>query len=543
MKIRKPDSLTVFTEDKSYFKANTDFIEVNDINLSLNLKDNELGVRISGDKTPLKYLRLRWNFSDEEKRHDPIKILGDNYERGYSDLRWAGIEPERMMPWYMLVSNGSDRIRDTAGRHTEGFGVKVQCNAIITWQYDEAGISMWADIRNGGMGVILSRKSLDVCSVVFRDYYDMSAFDAGRRFCRAMCPTTKLADHKVYGSNNWYYAYGKSSREDILSDTEIVVAQCKGISNLPYMVIDDGWQVNNTEAPWTGRDNFGDMKTLADEMKHMNVRPGIWVRYLANTHHVIPEATDEWMIDRGERKVVLDPSHPDVIEYVKKVTRTIREWGYDLIKHDYSACDTFGGFAPLQYVGNQYARDGWHFYDRSKTTAQITVEFYRAIREAAGDDCVIIGCNTISHLCAGMCELNRTGDDTSGHDWKRTRKMGVNTLAFRMIQNGIFYMADADCVGIQGPIPWELNKKWLDILSKSGSPLFVSCKPGVLNEKETEELREAWKINSVQENDCRPLDWMENMYPAHWLIDGKEEYYNWFTEEGIDSFDPNAPRR
>lgn len=538
MKLRMPDHISVFTDKEAIKTPFTELFTEKDIKLHLNIINDELNVRISADKTPLKYIRLRWNFRTEEKRNEPIKILGDTYERGYADLRWAGIEPERMMPWYILVSNGSDSLKDVKGRYTEGFGVKVQCFSVVTWQYDEAGVSMWADIRCGGEGVILSGKMLDVCSVVFGEFRDISAFDAGREFCKLMCPTAKLPNHKVYGSNNWYYAYGKSSREDILNDTRIVSEQCRGLKNIPYMVIDDGWQKYNTEAPWTSRDNFGDMKTLADEMRAMNVRPGIWVRYLANAKREIPEATDEWMIDRYGKKEMLDPSHPDVIEYVKKVTREIRSWGYELIKHDYSAFDTFGGFAPLKYLENQYARDGWHFYDRSKTTAQITVEFYRAIIEAAGDDCVIIGCNTISHLCAGMYELNRTGDDTSGSDWNRTRNFGVNTLAFRLIQNGIFYMADADCVGIMGPIPWKLNRLWLDILSKSGSPLFVSCKPGVLNEKEIEELKEAWAVNSVQENDARPLDWMENQFPAHWLIDGKEVYYNWYSEEGIDSFRP-----
>ena len=167
------------------------------------------------------------------------------------------------------------------------------------------------------------------------------------------------------------------------------------------------------------------------------------------------------------------------------------------------------------------------------------MDFYRAVREAAGDDCVIIGCNTISHLCAGMYELNRTGDDTSGFDWSRTRCMGVNTLAFRLIQNGIFYMADADCVGITGAIPWSLNRLWLDALARSGSPLFVSCKPGVLNDAELDELKAAWAVNSVQRNETRPLDWMENEYPEVWLIDGEEVRYNWYEADGIASFNPN----
>ena len=119
---------------------------------------------------------------------------------------------------------------------------------------------------------------------------------------------------------------------------------------------------------------------------------------------------------------------------------------------------------------------------------ELIIKFYQTIKEAAGENCIILGCNTVSHLCAGMYEVNRTGNDTSGFEWAKTRMCGVNALAFRLIQNGIFYMADADCVGITGAIPWELNRMWLDILARSGSPLFVSCKPGVLNDNEISEL-------------------------------------------------------
>lgn len=541
MKLRLPDWYTIYTEkdergcDQITCGYEPD-IPLGDVHLSVDDNGDAMTLRITADTTPLKYIKLRYNFTEAEKRNDGIHILGDDFERGYSNLRWAGIEPERTMPWYMLVSNGSDRNSDVTGRFTEGFGVRVQCNAIVTWQYDAAGITMWADIRNGGSGVLLGGRTLDVCDIVFGEYRNMSAFDAGREFCRMMCPETKLADHKVYGSNNWYYAYGKSSHGEILGDTKIVADQCAGLENIPYMVIDDGWQKYNCDAPWTvGNERFPDMKKLASEMRELGVRPGIWIRYLIDGHYEIPECKPEWRLER--EKEILDPSHPEVIDYVKRITKMLREWGYDLIKHDYSTRDIFGmyGFS----MTTQITKDGWHFWDRSRTSAEIVLDFYRAVREAAGDDCVIIGCNTISHLCAGMYELNRTGDDTSGFDWSRTRCMGVNTLAFRLIQNGIFYMADADCVGITGKIPWKLNRLWLDVLAKSGSPLFVSCKPGVLNESELDELKEAWTVNSVQANDARPLDWMENEYPEVWLIDGEEVRYNWYEDMGIGSFNPN----
>ena len=49
-------------------------------------------------------------------------------------------------------------------------------------------------------------------------------------------------------------------------------------------------------------------------------------------------------------------------------------------------------------------------------------------------------------------QINRTGDDTSGLQWERTRQIGINALAFRLPQNGSFYATGADCAGISDTI-------------------------------------------------------------------------------------------
>lgn len=253
-------------------------------------------------------------------------------------------------------------------------------------------------------------------------------------------------------------------------------------------------------------------------------------------HDVKVEAEHpDWLLSQGEgyhhpeRTPVLDPSHPEVKEYLRSVLKKIKGWGYELLKHDYTTFDLFGAFG-YDLNATVTLQHNWSFYDNTKTSAEIVLDLYRLIREET-QEMVIIGCNTITHLCAGFVEVNRIGDDTSGKVWTRTRAMGVNSLAFRLPQNGRFYMIDADCVGIlEHNIPWELNRQWLDLLARSGSPLFVSCQKGILSEKQENEVKKAFSISSVQKNKAIPQDWEYNTIPQKWIIDGELTEYDWFLQ-------------
>ena len=55
--------------------------------------------------------------------------------------------------------------------------------------------------------------------------------------------------------------------------------------------------------------------------------------------------------------------------------------------------------------------------------------------------------------------------------------MGVNTLAFRLPQHNRFFAVDADCVPCTPQTPWELNQRFLDLVARSGTALFVSVDP------------------------------------------------------------------
>ena len=517
--IRTPDTVCVICENHNL-----------DARVHTQIQNRELSVLLTADQSYPEYIRLRWNHHCK----DSLQIMGDTWERAYADMQWHGICEDDFMPWYFLA---------TDGHQTVGCGVMVRPNSFVSFQCDSRGVTAWLDVRCGTRGVQLHGRTLAVCTIVSETYQAISPFAAAKAFCQVMSPSPRLPKEPVYGSNNWYYAYGNSSREDILRDAELLANLTQSNSNRPYMVIDDGWQVNKCAGPWTPNSKHTDMAEIVQEFHKKNVKAGLWFRPLHDK--AVETAHPQWRLvksdlggiarpdwlqqEDGKYLAYLDPSHPGVKDYLVHTIKTFRDWGFELIKHDFSTFDMFDSFG-YALNGKIPVTKGWSFYDRSKTSAEIVLDFYRIIRDAAGD-MVIIGCNTMTHLCAGLVEVCRIGDDTSGRTWNRTRSYGINALAFRLCQNRAFYMVDADCVGIfQDFIPWKLNRQWLDLLAKSGSPLFISAQPAAITPDIAEDLYKALKVNSLQEDTAEPIDWLYHMVPECWRINNRTKHYDFIMD-------------
>lgn len=534
LKINRPDFIELTTETKTVTsKWKNDDYNLDDINVKLNQDNEHLAIFLTAQTSKVKWIKLRWNNLSWDKN---VRFLGDAWERGYGDMEWKGMNPNRFMPWYFCAKSEAKSIC---------YGVKVRPSAMCFWQVDSLGMTLFLDVRCGGSGVNLKGRVIKLADVIACEMRDCTSFEAMQEFCGQMCEDPILPKYPVYGSNNWYYAYGKSSESEILADCDYILNLTKDIENKPYMVIDDCWQEHHrlneyNGGPWTkGNEKFPDMKALADKLVQKGVRPGIWVRLLLNEDENIK---NEWRLSHNN---CIDPTNPEALNYIKEDIKRICNWGYILIKHDFSTFDLFGkwGFQMSPLVTD----DGWHFYDDSLTSAEVVKLLYKAILdasvEASNGETLILGCNTIGHLGAGYMHINRTGDDTSGVIWERTRFMGVNTLAFRLPQHGKFYEIDADCVGIDGGISWSMNKQWADVLAKSGTSLFISVRPNILDETEKQELHEILKVASKQEHHVIPVDWEETTCPEHWQdkdydIDCK---YQWFEETGL-KFNPNTIR-
>ena len=500
-----------------------------DVSVDLKREGETLKAFIRAEKSPVHRVYIAW----EVDTPADARVLGDHWERGYGDLEFRGIMPERVLPWYFFVTTGN-------GKHYAA-GVKTGCNTFCSWQLTRDRLVLCIDVRNGGCGVLLNGRTLEAATMVCAEGKDgESVFAFARRYLALLCDNPLMPKQPMYGGNNWYYAYGNSSEGNIIEDSKLISSLATNNENRPWMFIDDGWQICRnvafTGGPWhTGNYKFPDLPRLCDNMKKEGVKTGIWVRPLLS----FEDFPRSWLLPRsrfaepllgGEYNAFMDPSIPEVINHIKNDITRIKSWGFDAIKHDYTTYDILGrwGFA----MNAEMTNPGWHFADRFRTTMEIVLDLYHGMREAAGEDMLLLACNTISHASAGLAEVQRTGDDTSGRDWERTRKMGINTLAFRTVQHGLFYAADADCIGATLEVPWELNKQWLDLVARSGTPLLVSIDPRTATPEQKKDVTRAFTQASVVQDLAEPLDWLHTMCPSEFKLNGEYTRFHW-DESGI----------
>ncbi len=518
--LRSPDSVTAFSgiESRMTLDPSGNHFTARDVAVSIQKQETALSVNLSAPTSELTHLHLRWL----APVNTTLICLGDQWERSYGDLAWRGITPERVMPWYFSTYDGS---------RLNAYGVKVGAAAFCFWQIDPEGISLWLDVSNGGSGVALGQRQLQVATILTRrGVADETPIAALRSFCRQMSPTPRLPKSPIYGVNDWYYAYGDNNQEMLLGMSDLVADLAPSGGIRPYAVVDMGWKDGSTAFP--------SMANFAAQVKRKDVRPGIWIRPLE-----APDATSPKLLLPAKRfgqrtdrygALAFDPTVPEALSLVVQKMTNLVDWGFELVKHDFSTYDLLGqwGFE----MGALPTIPGWRLSDRTRTNAEIILDFYRALRTAIGEKILILGCNTVGHLGAGIFDLQRTGDDTSGKLWERTRRMGVNTLAYRLPQHGTFFHLDADCASITKDVPWEMNRQWLDLVARSKTTLFVSPDPQQVRAEQRAALREAFAIVTSTAAAAEPANFFHDTTPEEWKAGSVLKRYKWCEMEGASPF-------
>ena len=520
--LRTPDASVSATENSPFRFEEKAFGPTDDVKFDYEIFDTFSRVTVYPSGSPVKYLKLRFraDLSFVES------VYGEQWERVSGDAfaEWRSVMASRALPWLCYLKGD--------GRYA-CYGVKVGPNCFPFWQVDAHGVTLFLNLCNANGGTEL-KEPLIACEVV--QYFSRegeSAYSAARNLSKLMIDKPIMPKSPIFGVNNWYWAYGRISHESIMRETDYLMRMCDGVENSPYMIIDDGWQYNRTYGegayiggPWQmPNERFADMAYTSEMIHRKGAKSGLWFRPLL-TLGTVP---DEARFDRSQNGgIILDPSHPYTLERVERDAARIRSWGYELIKHDFTTIDVIGGnpFTASRHLFD-FMRPNVAFFDKTKTTATIIKELYKAIQRGA-QDADVIGCNTISHLTAGVHSVYRAGGDTSGRSFEWTCRNGVNSV-MRLPENDYIYRVDPDCAAFTDLVDADINLDFLEMCAVTGMTTLASVTPDILTDAQMKRINEIYRIADKDEKRLEIKYYDHTANPEIFVSpDGKEVYeYDW----------------
>ena len=195
----------------------------------------------------------------------------------------------------------------------------------------------------------------------------------------------------------------------------IILNALNSLGDLPFDVfqIDDGWQI--THGDWEPTRKFpSGMSELALRISSTGRTPGIWLApFMVTKLSSIYRDHPDWLLrDEHGRPVpvgitwegvpyALDTTHPAVLEWLDKLIRKVRGWGYEYLKLDF----LYAGAIP----GKRY----------QEIPREVAYRNAMQVMRAAAGDAYILACGAPIIPSLGLCDGIRVGPDVSPY-WLNT---------------------------------------------------------------------------------------------------------------------------
>lgn len=254
-----------------------------------------------------------------------------------------------------------------------------------------------------------------------------------------------------------YYYQGNVVSEEYLLDQIRALSLFRGKTALQYLEIDAGYCVWGDWLEINGSFPSG-MEKMVKEVRKIGLKAGIWFApYVASSSSKVYREHPNWFLRNAHGMEiegrqsspfdfwpslslkVMDPTHPEVQAYIKKVVRQFLDWGFEMLKVDFTY--------PICFA---------HHYFQPMTRAQALRMGYLTIRKATGEKIHLMSAITQLSPLVGVVDSARVGIDTINPYVSNIPIIGklVNRYMFResirnnsarLFLNGKVWINDADC--------------------------------------------------------------------------------------------------
>lgn len=294
--------------------------------------------------------------------------------------------------------------------------------------------------------------------------------------------TPKIETESLTSWCSWYYYYTNISEKLMLKNLDNLNQRIP--FKVDFFQVDDGWQ--KSIGDWHENNKFPKgLKFLVDKIKEKGYKAGIWMAPFVVERKSSTFQNKNWFLKdvKGRIKIAgfnplwsgffyaLDPTHPEVINYLEDRIGYLRDCGFELFKFDFLY---------------SLAIPGIH-YRHNLSRREVVGAGLRLLRENIGDG-KLIGCGAPLLLHEGLYDIFRVGPDVS-EKWidpleKLLNFEGMvsafnclkNTLT-RSFLNGRYFTNDSDVALLRNSKLSPEQKRTLIISNYFLSPYFSFSDP------------------------------------------------------------------
>ena len=226
---------------------------------------------------------------------------------------------------------------------------------------------------------------------------------------------------------SWSYYFKDVTEADVVENAEAARHLA-----LPIEVVqlDDGYEMDIGD--WLDvRPAFGSLPRLADRIRELGMRPGIWIPpFMVSPTSRLAKEHPGWLVSDadagmhwGQRMRILDVKNPGAAEYVRQVFRTFAGWGFSYFKLDFLYAAAIPGL------------------DRYR-------EGMLMVREVVGPDAILLIGGAPLLPSIGLCDAMRVGPDVLPETPNPQLDIdnAVRITRLRSWMNGRLWLNDPDCL-------------------------------------------------------------------------------------------------
>ena len=399
------------------------------------------------------------------------------------------------------------------------------------------------------------------------------------------------------GYCTWYSRpHGGACDQRHLAELSTYVEREMKRYGLDFIQIDDGWQLGRRDLPEdpAARKTLGEPNNAADkwfggpaadftghrpdgpypdgmapaaaDLSQHGLRPGIWLLPFAWNPLSPPLAGHrEWFAQQAPGQVYftrwagwcLDTSHPEALTFLADTIRRVtHDWGYRYLKLD----GLYAGLpCRLTYVNNGYRDDQFGDalrHDPSETLVAGYRAGLRTVREAAGDDVFLLGCNVSQNMRSfaasfGLLDAMRIGPD-NGPGWEALKR-GPWHGSNRYFLHGRVWHNDPDPVYVRDSMPLAHARLIASWVSLTGQLYTASDWLPELPDERLDILKRTLRNHGLKP---RPVDLFEHDLPRIWHLQSErggvrrdviglfnwDDAQSWQVDEAVEHLGlPQAP--